>query len=151
MGIGIVATPGPPTVEYALTRNANTPAASSDLAKIIIALGERTVLTIARTSVSVKSDMCIWRGTIEGTGGPAVLMWWPGGRMAGTVQHEGRMYSIRHVGGDVHVVVETSEERMPQDHAPTPQRLREDPKLRDDPLVNQGDASTLLSKGKGGR
>jgi len=133
MGIGIVAAPGAPVVEYALTKDANTPAASKNQAKITVALSERTVLTIARTSVDVKSDMCIWRGTVEGTGAPAVLMWWPGGKMAGTVQHDGRTFSIRHMGGEVHVVVETSEDRMPRDHAPTPQRMRDKSNLRDDP------------------
>ena len=55
----------------------------------------------APTSTSGK-DMCIWRGAVEGTGAPATIMWWPGGKMAGTVQHQGRIYSIRHMGGDMH-------------------------------------------------
>ena len=71
-------------------------------------------------------------------------MWWPDGKMAGSVQHEGRLYSIRHLGGEMHAVVEMSDAKMPQEHAPMPARLRaNDPNLRDDPLVNQGDASTL--------
>jgi len=148
MGIGIVAAPGAPAVEYALTRHASTAATSSDLARITLALSQNTVVTVARTSVNVKADMCIWRGTVEGTGAPAMLMWWPGGKMAGTIQHEGRLYSIRHMGGEMHVVVETSEERMPGDHAPMPQRMREGTDARDDPLINQGEASRLKSKDK---
>jgi hypothetical protein len=48
------------------------------------------------------------------------------------------------LGDELHAVVEMSPERMPQEHAPMSARLRaNDPTLRDDPLVNQGDASLL--------
>jgi hypothetical protein len=44
------------------------------------------------------------------------------------------------------------EDRMPQEHAPMPTRLRaNDPNSRDDPLVNQGDASILRSATTGMR
>jgi len=143
MGVGVMTAPPPPMVEYALTKDANTPSAS-DAEKIIVTLSESSSLSITRTSVDIKSDMCIWRGTVDGTGAPAMLMWWPGGKMTGTVQHEGRIYSVRHMGGEMHAIVEMGEDRMPQEHAAMPQRIRaNDPSLRDDPLVQQGDASTL--------
>ena len=146
MGVGMMAAPLPPMVEYALVRDLSTPSASKDAAKITVALSDKTILTITRVSVDIKSDMCIWRGTVDGTGAPATLMWWTGGKMAGTVQHQGRLYSIRPMGGEMHAVVEMGEDRMPREHAPMPQRLRSnDPSLRDDPLVNQGDASILKS------
>jgi hypothetical protein len=140
LGVGMMAAPPPGMVEYALTKDANSP----DATKITVALSDQTILTITRKRVDIKSDMCIWRGTVDGTGAPATLMWWPGGRMAGTVQHQGRIYSIRPMGGEAHAVVELGEDRMPQEHAPMPSRLRaNDPNLRDDPLVHQGDASIL--------
>jgi metallopeptidase family M12-like protein len=143
--VGMMAAPVAPMVEYALTKDANTPAAAKELAKIMVKLSETTVLTITRSSVDIKSDMCIWHGTVDGTDAPATIMWWPGGKMAGTLQHEGRIYSIRHMGGEMHAVVEMSEERMPDEHGRTPSRMRtNDPNVRDDPLVNQGDASMLL-------
>jgi hypothetical protein len=40
-------------------------------------------VTIVRTHVTVKSDMLTWRGRVEGTGAPAMLMWWPGAQMVG--------------------------------------------------------------------
>jgi hypothetical protein len=148
VGVGMMAAPGAPMVEYALTKNAGKSTAPKGLPKITVALSEKTVLTITRTTVEVKADMCVWRGTVDGTGAPATLMWWPGGKLAGNVQHEGHLYSIRHMGGDMHVVVEMSEGHMPQEHAPMPQRLRTNElDSRDDPLVNQGDASILRSKG----
>ena len=143
MAVGMMTTPPPPMVEYALTKDANSPAVS-DAPKITVTLSENSSLSITRTSVDVNSDMCTWRGTVDGTGAPAILMWWPGGKTTGTVQHEGRIYSIRHMGGEMHAVVEMGEDRMPQEHASMPQRLRaNDPSLRDDPLVQHGDASAF--------
>ena len=142
VGVGMVAAPPPPLMEYALTKDANLPAASQAAAKITVALSDSTVLTITRTEVDVRSDMCVWRGTVDGTGAPVTLMWWPGGKTAGMVQHQGKLFSIRHVGGEMHAVVAMAEDKMPPEHAPIPVRLRSnDPNLRDDPLVHQGDAS----------
>jgi hypothetical protein len=48
------------------------------------------------------------------------------------------------MGGEMHAVVEMSDERMPEEHAPISARLRaNDPNLRDDPLLREGDASKL--------
>src|SRR5215831_17973446 len=147
MGVGMMAAPSPPMVEYALTKDANAQGPAKDAARITVALGDDRSLSIRRTSVAVRSDMCLWRGVVEETGAPATLMWWPGGKMAGTVQHQGRLYSIRHLGGDLLAVVEMGEDRMPQEHASMSPRPRaDDPTLRDDPLVQQGDASTLRPK-----
>jgi hypothetical protein len=151
MGVGMMAAPMAPMVEYALTKDAGPniggPATSKDAARISIKLSDKTELTIVRTSVDIKADMCVWRGAVEGTDAPATIMWWPGGKMAGTLQHQGRIYSIRHMGGEMHAVVEMSEERMPQEHAPMPERMRaNDPNLRDDPLLKEGDASIMRPK-----
>ena len=144
MGVGMMMTPRAPTVEYALTKDADAAASAHDAAKIIVRLSPEKVLSITRVSVDVKPTMCIWRGSVDGTDAPATIMWWPGGKMAGTVQHEGRIYSIRHMGGEMHAVVEMGEDRMPDEHAPMPARMRNnDPNLRDDPLIQQGDASML--------
>jgi hypothetical protein len=149
VGVAVMEAPFAPVVEYALTNNAGSQTPSIDSAKIIVALSENTVLTVNRTSVDIKSGRCIWHGRVEGTDAPATIMWWPDGKMAGSVQHQGRLYSIRHLGGEMHAVVEMSDEKMPQEHAPMPARLKiDDPNLRDDPLVNQGDASTLRPPAK---
>jgi len=148
LGVGMMAAPRAPIVEYALTKDASAQGPARDAASITVALSDQTVLTIRRTNVEVRADMCIWRGVVDGTGEPATLMWWPGGRMAGTVQHAGRIYSIRHLGGELHAVVEMAENRMPLEHAPmTPRPRADDPTLRDDPLVQQGDASSARPGG----
>jgi hypothetical protein len=148
MGVGMMAAPMAPMVEYALTKDAGpnigAPPSSRDPARITIKLSDKTVLTVLRSNVDIRKDMCIWRGKVEGTDAPATIMWWPGGKMTGTVHHEGRIYSIRHMGQDMYAVVEMAEDKMPQEHAPMPERMRSnDPNLRDDPLIHQGDASIM--------
>jgi len=142
-GVKIMSGPAPSLLEYALTRDAK---ASAGVAapKLTVALSDQTVLTIARSSIDIKPKLCIWRGEVEQTGGLVTLMWWPNGMMAGTVQDAGKIYSIRHMGGQFYAVVEMNAERMPQEHAALPQKLWASvANLRDDPLVQQGDASLL--------
>jgi hypothetical protein len=143
--VGVMQTPLAPVVEYALTKDAGTQKTPSrESSRIAVALSQSTVLTINRTRVDIRPRLCIWHGRVEGTDAPATIIWWPDGKMAGSIQHQGRHYSIRHLGGEMHAVVEMSDERMPQEHAAMPMHLRtNDPNQRDDPLVNQGDASTL--------
>src|SRR5436190_4907852 len=144
LSVAMMAAPPPPMVEYAVTKDHNVQSNTQDTPTIAVTLADDSVLTIRRTSIDVKTDFCIWRGIVETTGAPATIMWWPGGKMTGTIQHQGRIYSIRHMGGEMHAIVEIGEERMPPEHAPMTQGQRiNDPNLRDDPLVRQGDASKL--------
>ena len=139
VGIKMMTLPSPPMFEYALTKGGSAPGA-----KMTVELAEQQVVTITGRSVDMRADLYVFRGTVDGTGAPATLMWWPDGKMVGTVQHAGRIYTFRHMGGVVHAVVAMSEDRMPQEHAPMPARLRSnDPNVRDDPLIQQGDASIL--------
>jgi hypothetical protein len=140
MSVAMMLAPPPGAVEYALTKDAGANAP----AQIKLPIDEKSVLKIKRTHVATKPDVIIWRGTVDGTGGPATLMWWPDGKMTGTVQQERRIYSIRHMGGEMHAVVEMSEDRMPPEHPSMSSRSRtDDPNLRDEPLPNQGDAGML--------
>ena len=146
MGVKLVLGPSPEMLEHALTRTAKDGTATDELAKIQVCVSEDKTLTINRTSVDIKPDRGIWRGTVEETGARVTLMWWPSGKISGTVLHDGRMYGIRHLGGRVYAMVEMSEEQMPDEHAPMSSHVRtNDPNLRDDPLVQQGDASVLRS------
>jgi hypothetical protein len=152
LGVGMMTAPPPPMMEYALIKDTDLAAASQRASTITVALSDSTVLTIIRTGVDIRADMCVWRGTVNGTGEPATLMWWPSGKTAGIVQHQGRIYSIRHMGGELHAVVEMADEKMPREHAPMPQRLRSsDPSLHDDPLISQGEAGRLRPVTAGSR
>ena len=146
-GVKIMAAPPPAVLEHALTADAQNASPNAQPAKITVAFNDNTTITVVRTSVDIKPDMCIWRGTVEGTEDQVTLMWWANGKMTGTVQGRGRPMSIRHLGGRLYAVVEMGEDRLPQEHASMPQRVRAgDPTLRDDPLVQQGDASSLRRK-----
>jgi hypothetical protein len=130
--VNMVLAPPPGAVEYALTK----PVSDRELSRIKVPITEKTVLTITRTSLEVRADMLMWSGTVDGTGMPVTLLWWPDGKMTGTIQHDGHIYSIRYMGGDMHAIVEMSEERMPTEHGSMPSRLRTpDPRLRDQPLI----------------
>ena len=144
MAVAMIGMPKAAQVEYALTREADLPAPAHGSPAIKVNLNDKTAVTIVRTSVTVGSDKLVWRGNVEGTGEPAMLMWWPGVRMAGTIHYNGRIYSIRCLRGQMHAIIEMSQDRMPPEHAPMSQRMRADhPSLHDDPLVEQGDASML--------
>jgi hypothetical protein len=105
---------------------------------------------VVRSKVDIiPSHRCTWQGVVEGTDLPVTIMWWPGGKMTGNLQHNGKIYSIRHMGGELHAVIELAEERMPQEHGPLPERIRiNDPNSRDDSLITEGDASFGKPKGK---
>ena len=144
--VKIMRAPPPAVLEHALTTDIKRADGTSEPAKITVAFADNTTFTIVRTSVDIKPDMCIWRGTVEGSEAQVTLMWWASGKMTGTVQGRGRPLSIRHLGGRLYAVVEMGEDRMPQEHAPRAQAPSSDPTLRDDPLVQQGDASAFKPK-----
>ena len=146
LGVKIMRAPPPAVLEHALTTDVKNPDGTSQPASITVAFADNTTITIVRSSLDLKPDMCIWRGTVEGTEAQVTLMWWANGKMTGTVQGRGRPQSIRHLGGRLYAVVEMGEDRMPQEHAPMAQGTRGDPTLRDDPLVRQGDASSIKAR-----
>jgi hypothetical protein len=114
--VAIVAAPPAAVVEYALTQVVD--GRSGDGAKIVVTLGKELRLTLTRRSLEIRPDMCVWRGAAEGSAMPATIMWWPAGKLAGVIRYQGHVYSIRHMGGTVHLVIETSEDALPQDHSP---------------------------------
>jgi hypothetical protein len=136
--VSMMLAPPPGVVEYALTKDVSDKAT----AQIKLPVNEQTVLTLTRTAVAVKSDVIVWRGEADATGGPVTLMWWPDGKMTGTIQHQGRIYSIRHMGGEMIATIEMSEDRMPPEHAAMSSRPRtNDPNLRDEPLEHPRNAA----------
>jgi hypothetical protein len=141
VGIKAMTVPPPAMIEYAMTKGASGSAPPS---KMAIELKENEVVTITGKSVDKRDNLYVFRGSVDGTEAPATLMWWGDGKMVGTVQHAGHIYMFRHMGGTVYASVEMSMERMPQEHAPMSARMRSaDPGLRDDPLVQQGEAGAL--------
>ena len=145
--VKIMRAPPPAVMEHALTTDIKRADGTSEPAKITVAFADNTTFTIVRTSVDIKPDMCIWRGTVEGSEAQVTLMWWASGKMTGTVQGRGRPLvdppsrrrALRGCG-------DGRGSDAAGACAEGPALPSSDPTLRDDPLVQQGDASTFKPK-----
>ena len=159
MSVGIMAVPDSAMVEYALMKGVGKDVAGKELApqpgalpsKIVVPLNDKESVTVQRTSVDMREAGCTWRGIIEGTGEPVMLMWWKGGRVSGMLTYRGRMYLLKNMGGQVHAVVETDPGKMPPDHSamrPTSATQGNPADLKDDPLVSRGEGDMLRPDAK---
>ena len=155
MSVGMMATPNAAVVEYALMKDHDQKSAigarpAGDIQRIMIPIKDKGIITVRRTQVEMRKDGCNWRGEIEGTGEPVVLMWWKGGRFSGMFTYRGSMYSLKNMGGEVHAVVETDPGNMPPDHgqmrAGGAQPAATD--VKDDPLVARGEAAMMRKRDK---
>ena len=66
-------------------------------AAIKIELNKTTSITVHRTGVAQEGDRYLWHGAIAGTDEPVTLVWWPQGRLTGTILHSGRVYSVQNM------------------------------------------------------
>lgn len=130
-------------IEYALTNGMQADPANAAPATISLPLDAETAVTVRRTRVEPTKSGCIWHGVVDGSDQPVTLMWWADGRLTGTLSHNGRMYAIRHMGGDMHGVVTIDPDKLPDEHAPTPAMRKSGGDMSADPLVRYGDASML--------
>ena len=110
---------------------------------------EDTALTITRTSVDIKPDMCIWRGTVDGTDAPATIMWWPASRWPEGFSTRAAFIQSGACAGEcarlrlwlwARIACRRSTRQCRRTCAP---KIRS---LHNDPLVQQGDASMLRPK-----
>jgi len=152
MGVGMMASPNSAVVEYALMKEFDAKTAAGQgprptlPSRIIIPLNDRDSITVRRTSVDMRKEGCTWRGEIEGTGEPIILIWWQDGRLTGMFTHRGNMYVLKNMGGEVHAVIETDPRKMPPDHGAMRARgaaPQQSADLKDDPLVASGEAATM--------
>ena len=47
-------------------------------------------------------------------------MLWKDGHLSGYYGYRGRVFTVNHVGGDVHTMAEIDPKKLPPDHAPGP-------------------------------
>jgi hypothetical protein len=154
MSVGMLAVPNEAVVEYALMKNHDAKAAIGarplgELAEIVIPLNDKTSIKVKRTTVDMKKNGCTWRGEIEGTGEPVMLMWWKGGRFSGMFTYRGHMYSVNYMGGQMHAVVETDPGKMPPDHGAMGSSASAAPQgadMKDDPLVARGEGAMMRKR-----
>ena len=149
MSVGMMSAPQSAVVEYALTkemrrRPATAPGAAKALPPtIVIPISATESVTVTRTHVVTRDDGCTWRGVIEATGEPVMLMWWKGGRISGMFNYRGRAFTVKNMGGEIHAMVETDTAKMPPDHGAMRKDRTADPNLQDDPVVVRGEAVTM--------
>ena len=143
VGMSMMKLPDPATMEYMLTERMNAPAGSAPQT-VLIPLNDKLTVTARRTELSKTDDGYIWRGVIDETGEPITLLWWPTGRLAGTVMYKGHAYVIKNLEGTMHGMLEFSPDKMPPDHGAASKETMTKMGMHSDPLVHDGDASMML-------
>jgi len=150
MGMSMMALPQASVVEYALTKGMNDKAAGKSKTSLIIPLNSNVTVTAERTSISKTSDGYVWRGVVAGSEDLVTLMWWPSGRLTGTVAYKGHVYSVKSMGGSMHGVIEIAPNSLPPEHAPMDRGTMKKMNMKSDPLVKMGDASMMLPRSPDG-
>ena len=142
MGMSMMELPDAATMEYALTKGMNAPDQGTP-PSLVIPLSDKLSVTAKRTGVTKADDRYIWRGVIDGTDEPVTLLWWPSGRLAGTLSYGGHMYVIKNLGGDMHGMLELAPDKMPPEHGAASPKMMRKMKMHTDPLVHQGEAAMM--------
>ena len=154
VGVGMMASPNAAVVEYALMKDHDPKSAigtrpAALISRIAIPLNDKETIVVRRTSVDMRHDGCTWRGEIDGTGEPVMIMWWKSGRFTGMLTYRGHMYTLMNMGGEVHAVLETDPGQMPPDHgAMRREGMTQAPSsdVRDDPLVARGEGAAMRAQ-----
>ena len=85
-------------------------------ARVILPLSDGKEITLIRARNTVKTERgYTWRGVVEETGERAILMLWNDGHLSGYFTYRGHVFSVNHIGGDIHTVAEL---QLPPDHSP---------------------------------
>lgn len=90
-------------------------------AKVMLPMSGGGHITLVRTRApDFTPGGVTWIGETEETKERAVLMLWKDGHLSGYFGYKGRVYTVNHVGGDVHTMAEIDPKKLPPDHAPDP-------------------------------
>jgi hypothetical protein len=112
-------------------------------ARVVIPFNDKERITAVRKAVEKRRAGWTWRGEVEDTGEPVMLMWWQNGKFTGIFSYRGRIYTLRAIGGDLYAIIETEPDKLPPDHGPSPAQSGQTTALKDDPLVARGEAAAL--------
>jgi hypothetical protein len=126
--------------------------------KVVLPLSDGKTITLVRTQPTFKTDRgSSWRGETEGTGEQAALMLWKDGRLSGYFGYNGHIYTVSHMGGDIHAVAEMDPGKLPPDHPAMPQSKSADapvgatahfPVLPESPVAHFSDAERKALEAK---
>jgi hypothetical protein len=150
VGGSMMALPKASVLEYALTRGVNAALPNAPPATLLMALNDKVSITVRRTSIIKTADRYLWHGVTVDSGEPVTLLWWPGGRLTGTITHGGHKFVVKPMGGEMYGVVEIAPRMLPPDHQPMGKDMMQKFNQHYDPLVKQGDASMVHPNQGGG-
>ena len=127
VGVGMLSMPNAAVAELALTRFEESVGTKGQggppqdrYAKVMLPLGATKDVTLVRAGDPVLTDKGItWKGRVEDTGEPAILMLWKDGHLSGYFGYKGRVFVVSHMGNEVHTMREVDPLKMPPDHAPS--------------------------------
>jgi hypothetical protein len=114
--ISVLRMPDPALVREAMTHD---PPQDERYAKVVLPLRDDKNVTLLRKRPTVKSDQGFtWRGEVEETGEPAVLMLWKDGHLTGNFAYNGNIFMVNNLGSDIHTLSEFDPSKLPPDHTP---------------------------------
>ena len=128
MNVGVLKMANAAVAELALTRfeksvgtKGRAGPKEDPYAKVVLPMSEGKHITLVRKRPpDITSRGVTWIGETEETGERAVLMLWKDGHLSGYYGYRGRVFTVNHVGGDVHTMAEIDPKKLPPDHAPGP-------------------------------
>ena len=126
--VGVLKMPDAATAELALTRfeqsvgtKGRAGPQEDPYAKVVLPMKDGGYIKLVRKRPpDFTPGGVTWVGETEETGERAVLMLWKDGHLSGYFGYKGRVFTVNHVGGDVHTMAEIDPRRLPPDHAPDP-------------------------------
>jgi hypothetical protein len=128
VNVGVLKMPDAAVAELALTRfeqsvgtKGRAGPRDDPYAKVVLPLSEGKYITLVRKRApDLTPGGVTWIGETEETGERAVLMLWKDGHLSGYFGYKGRVFTVNHVGGNVHTMAEIDPGKLPPDHAPDP-------------------------------
>ena len=144
VGMRMMELPPPSVAEYALTKGMHDAGPNAPQPELVIPISEDKTIAVRRTSVAPVAGGYAWHGVVKETGEPVTLLWWPSGKMSGSITYHNHIYSVHNMGAGMHAIVEMKPEGLPEEHAPMDPGMMKKMNLKEDPLVKRGDASMLL-------
>jgi peptidyl-Asp metalloendopeptidase len=128
VNVGVLKMPNAAVAELALTRfeqsvgtKGRAGPQEDPYAKVVLPMSEGRHITLVRKRPpDLTPGGVTWIGETEETGERAVLMLWKDGHLSGYFGYKGRVFTVNHVGGDVHTMAEIDPRKLPPDHAPDP-------------------------------
>jgi hypothetical protein len=128
VNVGVLKMPDAAVAELALTRfeqsvgtRGRAGPQDDPYAKVMLPMSGGSRITLVRTRPpDFTPGGVTWVGETEETKERAVLMLWKDGHLSGYFGYRGRVYTVNHVGGDIHTMAEIDPKKLPPDHAPDP-------------------------------